>query len=353
MCFLGCRSSVICACFSFSCLVLSTAVTGQPQVPADHDTSYYESYPERFIGRIYFSGKYTNLELKKDDETPRIRYRPNTSLNTGIGATYRTLSLNIAYGFGFLNNNDEKGKTRRLDLQSRVYSRKWAIDLYGQFFKGFYLYPKGRAITDPDRYYERPDLKINLGGISAYRLLNHKRFSFRSVFVQDERQKKSAGTILVGAEVYYGTIKGDSALVPGDLSSSYDQRGIAKARIMEIGPGAGYAYTQVLPFNLYLMGCIVMNLNMSLVQESGVTAKTDHFGINADMLYRYSVGYNNGNWNVNVFRVSNKVSAKSALSGNRYVFDTGIYRLIIAKRLNPGVRGRKLLKPIDRIMGGR
>jgi len=142
-------------------------------------------------------------------------------------------------------------------------------------------------------------------------------------------------------------------MVPGELNSFYDRRGIDNVRILQIGPGAGYAYTLVLPLHFYVMGSLVMNLNMSLVQENGPAYKTDNFGVNADMFYRVSAGYSNGNWNINLFHNSNKLSAKGALSGNRYVIDTGIYRLIVSKRFHPGVKSKKLLRPIDRIMSNR
>ncbi|MEO5995289.1 MAG: DUF4421 family protein, partial [Chitinophagaceae bacterium] len=123
------------------CVVIKAQENSKPQ----YDSTYYQRFPESITARIYLSQKYTSLELKKGNDAPRLRYRPNTNLNLGIGATYRNLSLNVAYGFGFLNNDEEKGKNKKLDLQARLYGRKWAIDVYGQFYKQYYLFPKGRG----------------------------------------------------------------------------------------------------------------------------------------------------------------------------------------------------------------
>jgi hypothetical protein len=323
----------------------------QADLPPVYDTTYYVSFPESIIGRVYLSQKYTTLELKKGNDAPRLRYRPNTNLNLGVGATYKTLTLNIAYGFGFLNQDEEKGENKKLDLQARIYNRKWAIDFFGEFYKGYYLYPKGRAEPGGDDYYIRPDLKVNLVGISAYRILNFKKFTLRSPFMQDEYQKKSAGSFLLGAELYYGQFKDDSALVPGELASFYDRRNINNVRVFEIGPGISYAYTQILPAHLYLFGSFGVNANVGLTQETGTDGMKSQVSVNANLLYRVAAGYYNGNWNLSVFWLNSRFAAKGASSGNNYVVNTGNYRLIFSKRLQPGPKLKRLLKPVDRVVG--
>ena len=62
-----------------------------PEKLRDHDTTYYSSYREKLVARIYLSRKYTTLRLTPPDDSgiPIMKYRPNTTLNIGIGATYR------------------------------------------------------------------------------------------------------------------------------------------------------------------------------------------------------------------------------------------------------------------------
>ncbi|MEO6000568.1 MAG: DUF4421 domain-containing protein [Chitinophagaceae bacterium] len=324
---------------------------GQDIAQPNHDTTYYKSFQQSIIARVYLSQKYTTLELKKGNDAPRLRYRPNTNLNIGFGATYRNLSINIAKGFGFMNNDDEKGKVKKLDLQFRLYSRKWAIDGYGQFYKQYYVYPKGRGNADNKNYYIRPDLKVNLAGISAYRIFNFNKFTLHPAFTQDEVQLKSAGSLLAGAEIYYGNIKGDSALVPSTLFSFYDRRSISNVRILEIGPGVGYAYTLVLPYHFYATGSVNVNVNFGLVKETGMnTGSANHVSANANMLYRVGAGYNDGEWNVNAFWVNTRFAAKGSLSGNSYILNAGNFRLIFSKRLQPGPKLKKLLRPLDRVL---
>ena len=81
----------------------------------DHDTAYYVTYPHSLVGRFYFSKKYTSFTLPAANGEQDIKYKPNTLLTMGIGATYNNLTLNLGYGFGFLNDeNNDKGKTKSI-----------------------------------------------------------------------------------------------------------------------------------------------------------------------------------------------------------------------------------------------
>src|SRR5688572_28023745 len=88
------------------------------------DTTYYVSYENQITSRFYFSKKYTSFKFRNTLENYTMTYRPNTTLNMGIGATYKWATLNLAYGFGFLNPDKGKGKTEYLDLQFHGYTRK-------------------------------------------------------------------------------------------------------------------------------------------------------------------------------------------------------------------------------------
>src|SRR4051812_38723383 len=75
-----------------------------------NDTNYFVSYRDDLIGRIYMSEKYTHVDLKRTDGGTTLKYRPNSKLGLGLGFTYRPLTLNIAYGWGFLNPDTKKGE---------------------------------------------------------------------------------------------------------------------------------------------------------------------------------------------------------------------------------------------------
>ena len=336
-----------------SFLLISLPATAQIVNPYDHDTTYYSTYPNLVTARFYFSKKYTNLRLDGDKNVSSFEYKPNTTLNLGIGATYKSLTLNLAYGFNFLNPTEDKGKTKYLDLQTHLYGRKWRIDFLGQFYKGYYLTPKGLAAPPGASYYVRPDLGITLIGLGIYKILNEQKFSYRAAMLQDEWQKKSAGSLLIGAEIYYGITSADSAFVPMELEMHYNQRGIRRLNFIEIGPGIGYAYTFVFRQHLFVTGSITLNIPVSVTSENSYTSKSTQVAVIPNYMYRFSAGYNGAKRSITFTVVENGINIRGSSSSDKYRYRTGNYRLTYAWRFPPRARLKQRLKFLDNVFENR
>ena len=300
--------------------------------------------------RYLFSKKYIALSLNAANGGIDLRYRPNSKFTMGIGATYHVLSINLVYGFGFLNPESGKGKTKYLDLQSHLYLNKWTIDFYGQFYKGYYLYPKGLNSTSPDSYYQRPDININLYGITLYRVLNYKKFSLRTAFLQNEWQKKSAGTFLLGGKMNYGIMKADSSFVPHSVENLYPKAGINNVHFFCFGPGAGYAYSLVVKQHFFMTGSVTANLNFGYSTEKSNFASNNKVYVNPVSIFRFVIGYNNNTWNVSINWISNMLPVSGSTAANNYLLQTGNYRLIFAKKIKAGKKVQKLLDKIDKVI---
>jgi len=324
----------------------------EPAAETDHDTTFYESFFGKTItGRLYLSQKYTAFEINRSNETThRLRYTPNTTLNMGVGATYGSFTLNLAFGFGFLNGGEEqKGETKYWENQGHKYGRKWGYDLYANFYKGYYLYPKGVGSNNQDLYYIRPDIKFNLFGFAPFRVLNDRKFSYRAAMVQNEWQKRSAGSVLFGGEIYYGIVKGDSALVPEAMAPLYKQQGIHKIQFVELGPGAGYAHTFVLLHHFFITGAFNTNFSVGWAKETNKTGSEDCFSFAPNFLWRMAAGYNSRSWNVNVSWVSNRISVRGPSAAEGYFGRAGNVRVTLARQFDAGPKAKKILKPIDKM----
>ena len=321
--------------------------------PADHDSAYYQSYRDQVTARIYLSRKYTLLRFDPPGETSRFVYNPNTSLNLGVGATYHAFTLNIGIGISKFNPDGEKGKTKYLDLQGHFYAREWNFDLLGEFYRGYYLTPKGTAAPPGASYYKRNDLNLNLIGLAAYKNLNNERFSYQAGLLQNEWQKKSAGSFLVGAGVYYGSIHADSVLVPSMLDPDYQKLDIDKLHFFEIGPGIGYAYTFVYREHFFVLASASVNLAFRYSKEhSALPGKyEDRIDFTPNDIIHAGIGYNSEKWNLTALWVSTRLNVKGEISDYKYGVATGNYRLILARRFQVNHRVKKMLEPIPDIMG--
>ncbi len=344
-----------------NCLLLAVLLIPGLPVPAQEnkkktarqretDTSFVKEYNKEITGRIYLSQKYTSLRMPGSSQAGSFLYRPNTTLNLGIGATYRSFSLNLAYGFPGLNGDgSERGKTRYLDMQAHLYGRKIVTDFFGQFYRGYYMTPRN-YISGLEGYYIRPDLKIRMVGSAVYYVFNHRRFSYRAGLIQNEWQTKSAGTFLLGGEFYYGVLKSDSSMVPGSLQSVFPQAEVDRLRFVNIGPGGGYAYTFVYKTNWFATGSLTVNFPADFVREHTPAEHRDQISLTPNFLTRLAVGYNSRRWIYSASVVQGVVSARGSYNPNAYTIRTGNYRINVSRRFTPTSKSRKILKPIDKVL---
>lgn len=274
-----------------------------------------------------------------------INYRPNTTRNIGIGATYKSVTLNLAYGFGFLNPEVGRGRTRYLDMQFHKYGRKLILDLFGQFYSGYYMRPKGVATTDGS-YYVRPDLEINMIGGSLQYVFNSHKFSYRAAFLQNEWQRKSAGSFILGIELYGGNILADSTIFPTVMDSVIAARNYHRVNFFEIGPSFGYAYTLVFKKHFFAMAAATVGLDLGNTVIKKNTRESIS-GLSTNLLLRGSVGYNAEKWALSVFYITNNVHLASRPSSEKIQLNTANFRIHYSRRFAPGHKVKKYLKVIN------
>jgi Domain of unknown function (DUF4421) len=322
--------------FIFSFILAITPATLFAQKGNSHDTTYYTTYPGTLTTRIYFSKKYASFTLPAtDDHTTDLQYKSNEPQSIGIGATWNNFSLNVGAGLGLINpNSTDKGKTKSLDLQLHLYPHKWAIDALAIFHTGHYLDPDGYQTLAPNTYYVRPDIKLNLLGVSMYRVPNAERFSYHAALIQNEWQKKSAGSLLFGGEAFYGLIRGDSSFVPSQVEKGFDQSGINHLRFFSAGPGIGYAYTLVIQKHFFITGSAVVNVDLNYATEDGVGFTRNQFSVTPVPVFKTAIGYNSNKWDVSANWMGNAFWIGSASSAESYFFQSGNYRLILARRID-------------------
>jgi len=314
------------------CLTIIKPCSVNAQKTLYHDSTYYTTYPGTITPRIYLSQKYGMLILPSSGDEKNLKYSRTSKLNLGIGATYRRFSLNVAYGFNFLNPDDKKNKTTSLDLQLHMYRREWIIDALAIHYKGFY--PKGSAFDSTNSNYYRPDAQMNLFGLAAYRFTNGERFSYRAAMIQDEWQKKSAGSLLFGGQAYYGIMKADSSIVPKFAENGFPQAGINKINFFTIGPGIGYAYTLVIKKHFFVTGSVIGSLNFNFSSEQKPNVQNSEVRVSPSALYKAAIGYNSNTWDLSANWVGNAMWIQSISAPEKYFLTTGNYRIILSKKIN-------------------
>ena len=324
-------------------IILTIATLTGFKTFAQNDSTYYVTHNDLLHGRVYAIKKNATFSYDNKRDGYSLNYLPNTAPGIGIGVTYSWITVNVAYGLNFLNP-DSKGKTRSLDLQIHGYGKKFILDTFEQFYKGFYLSPQGKG-TAPGQYYYRPDLRMNLLGGSFQYVLNNKRFSFRSAFLQSDWQKKSSGSLLIGLEAYGGNIKADSSITPSKFLKDGTIRNETKNQFFEIGPTVGYAYTVVVKQHFFVTGSAAVGLDygFNTMMASGIRTRENDFIVNPS--YRIIAGYNAENWGISAHYINNGIRLAGD-SEHRLNVNTGAYRINYVHRFTPGPKIKKLLRKI-------
>ena len=311
---------------------------------AQQDSSYYVSYPSLLTGRFYFSQKFTSLNFQNTKEHYALDYKPNTNLNMGLGATYKWATLNLAYGFGFMNPDGNKGKTHYLDLQFHGYNKKFNLDVLAQFYRGFYV-SQGGTVT-LDHYYIRPDLRANIVGGSFQYIFNYRRFSLRASYLQTDWQKRSAGSPLIGFETYTGRVRADSTFTPTYVNREVAKLNETKMSFVVLGPNVGYAYTFVVQEHFFVTGSASVSLDYGVNTLTSMNGKANSGALSSNIFSRLMAGYNSERWALSIIYINNEVHLGGTNSNRVLVLNTGNVRVCFVHRFVLGSAERELLKVI-------
>ena len=333
------RYILICMCSLLCAFPLSAQKKPRPS----YDSTYIHSYRGYLVGRMLFNRKYTRMNITNERQNYFVRYNPNKTLSIGAGISYKFATLNLSTGI--LEPDASRGHTRNFDFQFHRYGRKLTMDVLVQLYKGFYV-PNNKYAPLGNEYYVRPDLRVNAAGASVQYVFNNQRFSYRAAFQQTEIQKKSAGTFLLGAELYAGSLSGDSTIVPTALLEDFANP-LNKLTFVELGPNGGYAHTFVYR-KFFVTGSLTFGLNAGINRYINSQGASTNFGVSPNTVFRVSTGYGVKRWSINLLYISTALHIVKT-EDLAVVVNAGNYRMNIVYRFTPSRQVRKALRVIDKV----
>lgn len=311
---------------------------------SETDTNYIVDYSRDLTTRIFGSQKSASFRLVDGSVKKSLNYLPNERFLIGIGANHGILGLNIGINFPFINDDDDLyGTTDYINWTTRIIARKIYIDIILQYYKGYYLVNSYEMIRDwpaVDEYMIRPDLSTFSIGLSGQYIFNNKKFSYRAGFLQNEWQKKSAGSLLAGGEIYYHIMSGDSSMVPLNMvyNSFFHNQHFKKVEILSIGPLIGYAHTFVLKKHWFLSLSLYANLALGFSKlhpdEQYTEAVSSGLTLNLNTVPKIALGYNSPRWCFDISYNNLSQRNQSPFDQAWIHFDTGNFRFNIVYRFH-------------------
>jgi hypothetical protein len=205
--------------------------------------------------------------------------------------------------------------------------------------RGFYLHDPGSILHDwpeNDTFPLRPDIQLFSTGIVAQYIFNNQKFSMRATYMQNEWQRKSAGSFLVGGEFFYSHFQGDSSFIPTQVDPPEFLKGndFSNSLSINLGISGGYSHTFVVKKHAFFsigaslgpqISYSALKCSENDLSEAGIT-----FGLNLNL--RTGFGFNSKKIFVGLFFINENLVHQLSLSDASTVFTLGIFKLNFAYR---------------------
>lgn len=161
----------------------------------EKNTEYIKTYLNRITGRVFYVNTSNSYVVNGRQEDLKFKLDPNKQDRIGASASFRFISLSYSFSPDFLSENKDNRDSKLFNLNLRTYFGKWmqTFDVFSE--KGFYV-----EFLNTSSYLPR-FRSFKIGGSTSY--IFNENFSFRAIASQDEKQLKSAGSLIPSVTYYY------------------------------------------------------------------------------------------------------------------------------------------------------
>lgn len=261
------------------------------------DSTCIADQSDRLLLRAFVMQKFNKYALGQQNIADNITYRANNNYHLGLGFHYKWVGLNASFKLPYFNKA-KYGETKFFDLQSYLYHSRFAVDVYLLSYKGYYL-ANSHILKNPPPDGEpllREDLHTGNYGINFQYIFNHRKFSYRAAFIQNQCQLRSAGSWLAGFTINYTRARADSAIVPQNLVNNnlYAGQDFNKTAAFVLAFNGGYAYTQVLGKHFFVTASVLagMGFNYAAIKTDATDSRDTRLHLQVHAILRGALGYN-------------------------------------------------------------
>ncbi|MFL5762615.1 MAG: DUF4421 family protein [Bacteroidia bacterium] len=273
------------------------------------DTTFIEDYRDLFTAKLITVVRTNKFSVKDNASQNSLEYGINTNANFGLGLSLKGIGFEFQWNPPGLNNDDYVyGKSAQLSFATNANGRKFIYDVYYKYNQGYHTTGTYKVPVDTGFVYKhiyRADIKnTDIGGELVY-VFNNKRFSSSAPYNLSQKQKKSAGSLLLGTFGSYYSIEADSSIFPDSVKSLFrEEIQFKSAGSITWGVSCGYTYTLLFGrkknwfANVYTLPGLAVQQYYSVSPNGQEThAKTS---VGGSLEGRASLGYNRRNYFIGI-----------------------------------------------------
>jgi hypothetical protein len=299
----------------------------------NYDSTYYDKLDNFLTSKIFISSKLSEFTINDNNIDKYLYYNSKATSSFGLGLSYKWIGLSLSVR----TNNSHNNNSKLFNLQTQFYLRKFTINFYSALYKGYYLDNTIHMINGSitNQYYLRDDITNYTFGIDSYYIFNSGRYSNRATFSQNEWQKKTAGSFLVGGSVLYNKIDADSSIVPSQIKypKFLDSTMYQTSKYMGIGGSFGYTFAFVVEKHWFfdaniLLGLTVANSSISPINASDISALKVGFNLSN----RFGIGYNSKTFYGAITFTNLQSNVPLPINNTTYKHNIGVFQVVIVYR---------------------
>lgn len=276
------------------------------------DTNYIEPQRYDFTVMLQNSNSYEVYRLS-NHSGQHITFAPKPSIKIGPFFGWRWAFLGYTIDVRHMDLSHSNRTKKEYDVS--IYSSMLGIDIYyrktGNDYRIRNISLDGDIDTSPMKNVEFGGLMSSIKGADAYFIFNHRKFSYPAAFSQSTIQRRSAGSVLLGAGYTEHALSVDweklneligeklgkealEAMVDANLVSQ-------KVRYRNFSLSSGYAYNWVFARNW--LAATSLSLSLAYKHTSG-DLQDNKFrlqdftikNVNLDGIARFALVWNNARW---------------------------------------------------------
>lgn len=230
------------------------------------------SFPDKFSIQLIARYNYASLSGESMDDKVLATNRP---VDLGLGGGYGDWTWSSLFTLSF-GADSEKPKTQATDWQLNYYGDRFFWSLFLKANNGFYW-----KDSEADEFRKAKLLTVSAGYDIDY--LWNREHSLRAAYSLDRRQKKSNGSFIWGAGVYYHGLVSLDSLLP--QYGKYQQ-------FIHLGPSIGYSYTWVWQNGWFfnLLGVASTSFGKNVTRNQWMRF--------SQVFPKFAVGYHSQKWSV-------------------------------------------------------
>ncbi len=258
-----------------------------------HDTSYIANYSDELALKILGVNKYTYFQVNDKNKNSALRYRPDRQINLGFGVAYKWFAIDVAFNVGIVEDSELENKNF-LDFQGRIFSRKQYFEGTFQYYYGYKVNKiKGADTNLPESSNIREDIRTINFVLQYLYAFNYGRFSLKAPFILNEVQKKSAGSLIGGANFSLYIMDADSSVIPPELSDDFTEAlHLQDLNVASVGLNIGYMYSFVWKKRLFITLSFIPGFSINMGDSRVVVREPFRTNISLRMRTMNAIGYN-------------------------------------------------------------